>query len=67
MRTTMIFQIWRLSEGGESNFGVACTADGLVLGRTPLIERRDHGFVVRERDEIERLLRRAYDSDPPIG
>ncbi len=56
----------RLSEGGEDNLGLACTANGLVLGRTPLIERQDRRFVVRERNEIERLLRRAYESDPPI-
>jgi hypothetical protein len=62
----MIFQIWRLSEGGEDNLGLACTVDGLVLGRTPLIERQDQRFVVRERSDVERLLRRAYESDPPI-
>jgi hypothetical protein len=62
----MIFQMWRLSEGGDDNLGLACTADGLVLGRTPLIERQDRRFVVRERSEVERLLRRAYESDPPI-
>jgi hypothetical protein len=51
---------WRLSEGGEDNFGLACTKDGLHLGRTPLIERRGLNFVVRDRSEIERLLSRAY-------
>jgi hypothetical protein len=56
----MIHQSWCLSEGGEDNFGPAVTADGLVLGRTPLIERRDEHFVVRERRVIDRLLRRAY-------
>jgi len=30
------------------------------MGRTPLIERRDHRFVVRDREEIEALLSRAY-------
>lgn len=55
-----MIQFWRLTEGGEDNFGPAITADGLVIGRTPLIERRDERFVVRERCEIERLLRRAY-------
>jgi len=62
----MTFQIWRLTEGGEDNLGLACTANGLILGRTPLIEPRDQQFVVRERDEIERLLRRAYETGPPI-
>ncbi len=56
----MIHQFWRLSEGGEDNLGLACTDDGLMLGRTPLIERRDGRFVVRERGEIEGLLGRAY-------
>lgn len=53
-------RMWRLSEPGPENLGLACTDDGLVLGRTPLIERRDSRFVVRERGDIERLLRRAY-------
>ena len=52
--------MWRLSEGGENNLGLACTNDGLVLGRTPLIKRPDRRFVVRDRAEIEALLSRAY-------
>jgi hypothetical protein len=59
----MIREFWRLTEGGEENLGPAIIKDGLVLGRTLLIERRDKGFVVRDRCEIERLLRRAYGSD----
>jgi hypothetical protein len=55
-----MIRMWRLSEAGEDNLGLACTDEGLVLGRTPLIERRDHRFVVRDRDEIEALLTRAY-------
>lgn len=51
---------WRLSEAGEDNLGLACTGDGLRLGRTPLIERRDGRFAARDRSEIERLLKRAY-------
>src|SRR5262249_17769755 len=39
---------------------------GLLLGRTYLIERRDGRFVVRARDEIERLLKCAYDGEPPV-
>jgi hypothetical protein len=58
-----MIHIWRLSEGGEDNFGLACTKDGLVLGRTLLVEQRDGSFFVRERSEIERLLRRAYRTD----
>jgi len=54
-----IRKLWRLSEGGVNNLGLACTDDGLVLGRTSLIERHDGRFVVRNRNEIERLLIRA--------
>jgi hypothetical protein len=57
----MIHRIWRLSETSDhNNLGLACTDHGLLLGRTPLIERRDGRFVVRERDAIERLLSHAY-------
>ena len=60
----MIPKIWRLSENsGDDNLGLACTEQGLVLGRTALIERRDGRFVVRERSEIEQLLSRAYQSN----
>ena len=45
---------------GRKYLGLACTADGLLLGRTPLIARRDERFVVRERREIERLFSRAF-------
>jgi hypothetical protein len=57
----MIPKIWRLSENtGDDNLGLACTEQGLVLGRTLLIERRDGRFVVRERGEIECLFSLAY-------
>jgi hypothetical protein len=59
-------QMWRLSEAGPRNLGLACTDDGVLLGRTSLIERRDGRFVVRTRGEIERLLKCAYDGDPPV-
>ena len=62
----MTYQFWRLSEAGPDNLGLACTDDGLLLGRTPLIERRDGRSVVRERDEIERLLKRAYPGEPAV-
>lgn len=59
----MIHPIWRLSEtSGDDNLGLVCTEQGLVLGRTALIERRDGRFVVRERSEIEQLLSRGYRS-----
>src|ERR1700722_10993610 len=57
----MIHRIWRLSEtSAPNNLGLACTDQGLLLGRTPLIERRDSRFVVRERDVIGRLVSHAY-------
>ena len=48
----MIYQVWRLSDYTADNLGLAFTGDGLLLGRTPLIERRGARFVVRERSEI---------------
>ena len=60
----MIPKIWRLSENsGDDNLSLACTEQGLLLGRTLLIERRDGRFVVREGNEIEQLLSRAYQSN----
>jgi len=60
----MIHRIWRLSETSDhNNLGLACTDHGLLLGRTPLIERRDGRFVVRERSEIEWLLSHAHGRD----
>jgi hypothetical protein len=56
----MTYHMGRLSEAGPDNLGLACTEDGLLLGRTLLVERRDGRFVVRNRDEIERLLRRGH-------
>jgi hypothetical protein len=56
-------QVWRLSEYHEGNLGLACTEEGLLLGRTPLIERQGARFAVRKRAEIERLLNRAYGAD----
>jgi hypothetical protein len=60
----MIPRIWRLSENtGDDNLGLSCTEQGLMLGRTPLIERRDGRFVVRARSEIEQLLICAFQSN----
>lgn len=58
-----MIHIWRLTAGGKDNLGLYCGEDGLVLGTTPLIERREGRFVVRDRHEIERLLVRAYQAD----
>jgi hypothetical protein len=64
----MIHRIWRLSETSDhNNLGLTCTDQGLLLGRTPLIERRDGRFVVRERDAIERLLSHAYRTNYSAG
>jgi hypothetical protein len=43
-----MIHIWRQSEGGKDNLGLCFIEDGLVLGATPLIERRDSRFLVRE-------------------
>jgi hypothetical protein len=59
----MFHHIWRLSEPGGGDLGLACNGDGLVLGRTPLVERCGGRFVVRDQNEIGRLLRRAYGRD----
>ena len=56
----MIYPIWRLSEYHSDNLGLAFTDDGLLLGRIPLIERRDGRFVVRERSEIARLVKYSF-------
>jgi hypothetical protein len=61
----MIYPFFRLSEAGPDNLGLACTDDGVLLGHTSLIERRGGRYAVRERHEIERLLKRAY-HEPPV-
>jgi hypothetical protein len=41
----MIHRVWRLSENsGDDNLGLACTEQGLTLGRTLLIEAARHGL-----------------------
>jgi hypothetical protein len=62
-----IWHMWRLSEAGDDNLGLACSDDGLFIGRTPLIEKRGGHFAVREQREIERLLSRAYRSEISAG
>jgi hypothetical protein len=59
-------QMWRLSEAGPHNLGLAFTDDGVLIGKTFLIERRDGHFAVRTRGEIDRLLKCAYGSEVPI-
>jgi hypothetical protein len=51
---------WRLREADDENLGLAFTDDNLLIGRTPLIEKHDGQFVVRQQHDIERLLSRAY-------
>ena len=55
-----MIRYWRLNERTQDNLGLACTEDGLFHGRTPLIERRDQRYVVRDQSEIERLLKCAF-------
>jgi hypothetical protein len=55
--------MWRLSEAGDDNLGLACSDDGLFIGRTPLIEKRDGHFVTRQQHYIEWLLTCAYRSE----
>jgi hypothetical protein len=52
--------MWRLREADDENLGLAFTDDNLLIGRTPLIEKHDGQFVVRQQHDIERLLGRAY-------
>jgi len=52
--------LWSLSEGGDRSLGLSCTDDGLFLGRTPLIERCEKGWIVRPRADLKRLLGRAF-------
>jgi hypothetical protein len=48
---------WKLSsEGGH---GLSCTDEGLFLGRTALIERRERGYHLRPPTDLERLFWRA--------
>jgi hypothetical protein len=67
----MFHPIWRLSEAGADNLGLACDDKGLFLGRTPLIERQGGRFVVRDPHDIQRLLSRSYrmhvDAKPLMG
>src|SRR5262245_28774054 len=71
MVTSGVHPIWRLSEAGADNLGLACDQEGLFLGRTPLLEQRDGRFVVRNSRDVQRLLSRAYrtrvDPTPLMG
>jgi hypothetical protein len=57
------WHLWRLSEAGDNNLGLACSDNGLFIARTPLIEKRNGHFVVRHQQDIERLLSCAYRSE----
>jgi hypothetical protein len=56
----MIYPIWRLSDYHADNLGLTVTDDGLLLGRSPLVERRDGRFVAREPSEIARLVKYSF-------
>jgi hypothetical protein len=61
-----MFRIGRLSEVGPDNLGPAITDNGLMVGQTPLVERRSGRYVVRERAEVELLWGRArFDHSAP--
>jgi hypothetical protein len=45
------------------NLGRACTEEGLLLGRTPLVERQGGLYAVRAKGDLERLLKHAYGGD----
>ena len=63
----MILKVWRLSENsGDDNLGLTCIEQGLMLGRTLLIERRDGRFVVREQSELECLFSLAYGREATV-
>jgi hypothetical protein len=62
----MIHLMWRLGEDTPDNLGLVFTDDGLLLGRTPLIERRGGRFVVREPSEIARLLMYSFPQGCPV-
>ncbi|HEV7996130.1 MAG TPA: hypothetical protein VGP52_07715 [Stellaceae bacterium] len=52
--------LWKLSEGRDRTLGLSCSADGLRLAGTPLIERRAGRYALRPWAELERLFRCAY-------
>lgn len=56
----MSYHIWRLGDAGADNLGLAVSEDGLLLGRTLLVERRDGRFIARERKDVERLLQSGH-------
>jgi hypothetical protein len=58
--------VWRLSNGDRNSLGLSCTEDGLFLGRTPLLERRDGRFSARTQSELERLLSRGFGIDATL-
>ena len=57
------WHMWRLREADDKNLGLAFSDHGLLIGRTPLIEKHDGQFVMREQRDIERLLSSAYRSE----
>lgn len=52
-------RIWRISDR-KGALGLSCVDDGLFLGNTPLVERRECGFVPRAQTELETLLGRGF-------
>jgi len=52
-----------LSQSDELCLGPCCNEGGLFLGRTPLLEREDNQFIVRDQGEIERVMSAGYGCD----
>jgi hypothetical protein len=59
--------VWVLSKGGDQSLGLACTENGLFLGRTPLVERLGGVYALRPHGDLERLLARAYRVDISVN
>lgn len=52
--------LWTLSKGGAHSLGLTCDADGLFLGRTPLLQRNAGVFAPRPQAELRRLFARGF-------
>jgi hypothetical protein len=52
--------VWTLGDGGDECLGLTCNEDGLRLGRTPLLEKRNGALEPRAQVDIERILACAF-------
>jgi hypothetical protein len=53
-------RFWTLSADGRHGLGLCCDQEGLFLGRTPLLDKSDGGFVPRLQADLERLLKCGF-------